>query len=166
MLPLRSEPWQTQRMKIAVILIVLICATPTVAANLWPRLAHMWAEGGATGAEVGLTVALALSALGMTTIPFAMKKAGSLGLCLACLVMGTVLAAFNYTMAVEVATKWREDLAIPRAQTVAKSGALRARITGATNARAQLAQVPPASTAALLALAALARYQGRQPGAD
>src|SRR5262249_29151338 len=90
-----------------------------------------------------------LSALGMTAIRFALKKAGSLGLCLACLVMGTVLAAFNYTMAVELASKWREDIATPRAQTVAKSAALRARITGAANSRTQLAKVPPTMEAAL-----------------
>jgi hypothetical protein len=83
--------------------VVAACAAPSVAANVWPRVSHLWAEGAASGTEVGLTLALAMSAIGMAAVPFAMKKAGNVGFWLVCLVMGLGLATFNYTMAVELA---------------------------------------------------------------
>ena len=54
------------------------CAAPTAAANVWPRLTHMWTEGAANGSEMGITIALTLSAVGMAGVPFAMRNADSL----------------------------------------------------------------------------------------
>lgn len=54
-----------------------------------------------------------MSAVGMAAVPFAMKKAGNLGFWLVCLVMGLGLATFNHTMAVELASKWRDQNTSP-----------------------------------------------------
>jgi hypothetical protein len=114
----------------------------------------MWAEGAASGTEVGLTLALAMSAVGMAAVPFAMKKAGNVGFWLVCFVMGLGLATFNYTMAVELASKWRDHNTSPAAVKQLKSAALDSRITQATAALERLPQVPH-TTAAMVTAAKL-----------
>jgi hypothetical protein len=115
----------------------------------------MWAEGAASGTEVGLTLALAMSAIGMAAVPFAMKKAGNVGFWLVCLVMGLGLATFNYTMAVELASKWRDHNTSLAAVKQLKSAALDSRLAQATAALEQLPQVPH-TTAAMVTAAKLA----------
>jgi hypothetical protein len=112
----------------------------------------MWAEGAASGTEVGLTLALAMSAAGMAAIPFAMKKAGNVGFWLVCLVMGVGLATFNYTMAVELASRWRDANTSPAAVLQLKAAALDSRITEATAALGRLPQLP-LTTAAMVTAA-------------
>ena len=77
--------------------VVAACAAPSAAANVWPRVSQMWAEGAASGTEVGLTLALAMSAVGMAAVPFAMKKAGNIGFWLVCLMMGLWVSLIGFS---------------------------------------------------------------------
>jgi hypothetical protein len=125
----------------------------------------MWFEGAASGTEVGLTLALAMSAAGMAAIPFAMKKAGNAGFWLVCLVMGLGLATFNYTMAVELASRWRDANTNPAAVLQLKAAALDSRITEATAALGRLPQLPY-TTAAMVAAARTAAETAKVSRAD
>ena len=131
--------------------VVAACAAPSAAANVWPRLTHMWAEGAASGTEVGITIALTLSAVGMTAVPFAMKKAGNLGFWLVCLLMGLGLATFNYSMAVDLASRFRDSMSSPAAVKQLEAAALDRRKTAATAALGQLPQLPHTTAAMVTA---------------
>ena len=82
---------------------------PSVAANVWPRLTQIRSEGAANGTEVGITIAVTLSALGMAAVPSAVRNANTLLFRLTCLVTALGLATFNYSMAVDLVTRWRDE---------------------------------------------------------
>lgn len=126
------------------------CAAPSAAANVWPRLTHMWTEGAANGSEVGITIALTLSAIGMAGVPFAMRNADSLFFRLMCLLTGLAFATFNCSMAVDVVSQWRDET--PAAVKQPTAAALDLRITDATAAKSKLPQLPH-TTAAMVSAA-------------
>jgi hypothetical protein len=111
----------------------------------------MWVEGAANGTGVGITIALILSAVGMAAVPFAMKRATNPGFWLVCLLMGLGLATFNYSMAVDLASRFRGAMSGPAAANQLKAGALDSRIRAATAALERLAQLPPTSAAMVAA---------------
>src|SRR5262245_11143677 len=127
-----------------------VCVAPTTAANVWPRLTHIRTEGAANGTEVGITIAVTLSALGMAAVPFAMRNADTLLFRLTCLLTALGLATFNYSMAVDLVTRWRDES--PAAVKQLTAAALERRITDATAAKAKLPQLPH-TTAAMVAAA-------------
>lgn len=127
------------------------CAAPSAAANVWPRVSHMLEQGAASGTEVGITLALIMSALGMAAIPFAMKKATNLGFWLVCLGFGLGLAGFNYSMAVDLAGHWRDQATAPAAQTAAEAEALKSRVARATAAKSELPHAPHTTAAQVTA---------------
>lgn len=87
--------------------IVLACAAPTATLNIWPRIAQMLSEG-LSGSQLGIVILVAVSALGMTAIPFAMQKAENWGFWLTCLLCGAALCIVNYLMAVGAVGKVRD----------------------------------------------------------
>ncbi|HJZ29574.1 MAG TPA: hypothetical protein VKF35_00630, partial [Hyphomicrobiaceae bacterium] len=123
----------------------------------------MWTEGAANGSEMGITIALTLSALGMAAVPFAMRNADSLFSWLMCLLTGLALATFNCSMAVDVVSQWRDET--PAAVEQLSAAALDRRITDATAAKSKLPQLPHTTAAMVSAaktavdLAAQARAQ-------
>jgi multidrug efflux pump subunit AcrA (membrane-fusion protein) len=121
----------------------------------------MWSEGAADGTEVGITIAVTLSAVCMTAVPFAMRNADGLLFWLMCLVTGLGLATFNYSMAVDLVGQWRDALATPAATKQLTAAALDRRITDATAAKARLPQLPHI-TAAMVAAAKMALELGTQ----
>ena len=129
--------------------VVAACVAPSAAANVWPRLTHMWGEGAANGTEVGITIAVTLSAVGMAAVPFAMRNAESVLLRLMCLLMGLGLASFNFSMAVDLVTRWRDEN--PAAVKQLTAAALDRRITDATAAKAKLPQLPHTTAAMVTA---------------
>ena len=132
------------------IAVILTCAAPSLTANLWPRVFKMLAEG-ASAPEAGMAIAVAVSAIAMGAVPFAMKQSRTFGLFwLACVGLGTAVAMFNFLMACELAGKFRDDLSAPAAQTIAKAETLRARIAGAKSTRAALPPAEPWTTEAAL----------------
>lgn len=88
-------------------LIVAGCAAPTAALNIWPRIEQIL-EQGLNGNQVGIVILVTMSALGMTAIPFAMKKADNWGFWLTCLFFGLFLCLLNYAMAVGAIGKVRD----------------------------------------------------------
>jgi hypothetical protein len=95
-----SAAVQTHRGRlIACAAVATLCAVPSAAANLWPRLTHIWANG-AAGGDVAIISLLTLSVAGMVAVPFAMRNADSLLFWMTCLVTGIGLATFNQIMAV------------------------------------------------------------------
>src|SRR5262245_2519584 len=126
-----------------------ICVAPSVAANVWPRLTHIRTEGAANGTEVGITIAVTLSALGMAAVPFAMRNADTLLFRLTCLLTALGLATFNYSMAVDLVTRWRDES--PAAVKQLTAAALERRITDATAAKAKLPQLPHTTAAMVTA---------------
>ena len=81
-----------------------------------------------------------------------MKKADNLGFWLVCLAMGLELATFNYSMAVDLASRWRDATSNPAAVLQLKAAALESRIKAATAAKAKLPQLP-LTTAAMVSAA-------------
>ncbi len=145
-------------------LIVLSCASPAVTLNVWPRIEAMMI-GGMTSNQFGIVLLVTLSALGMTCVPFAMKKADSVSFWWTCLAFGIGLGILNYTMAVGAIGKVRDNEAGERSAIRAKAKSLELQIQEAEGARRSLpafrwttsAMVDTAKEA--VALAAQARDQ-------
>ena len=69
----------------------------------------MWAQGSATGNDVGVTLLVVVAALLMAAVPFAMEKAPRIcGFWAVCLVFGVGLAIVNYALAVGAVGKVRD----------------------------------------------------------
>jgi hypothetical protein len=98
-------------------LVVTACAAPTAALNIWPRIESMIARG-ISGNEVGIVILVTMSALGMASVPFAMRKADNKGFWLLCLVCGLGLALVNYLMAVGAIGKVRDGHASEQAKAI------------------------------------------------
>lgn len=118
--------------------IVLACAAPAVTLNVWPRIETMMASGTASSNQVGIVLLVTLSALGMTAVPFAMKKAENYGFWLTCLVFGIGLGLLNYTMAVGAVGKARDSESDSKKQIIEKASTLRRAITENEEARRTL----------------------------
>ena len=117
--------------------IVLSCAAPAITLNVWPRIDQMASQGFSSNA-LGIVLLVTLSALGMTCVPFAMKKAESRAFWWTCLAFGIGLGILNYTMAVGAIGKVRDAEAGERSALRAKAETIRAAIAEAEGARRSL----------------------------
>ncbi len=119
---------------------LVLCAAPLAALNVWPRLSQMWAQGAASGNDVGIVLLVVVAALLMAAVPFAMEKAGNWGFWLVCLAFGIGLATLNYTLAVGSIGKVRDLHAGSARELVHKAASLNSRIERARKSRSQLPQ--------------------------
>ena len=99
--------------------VVALCAAPTAALNVWPRVPQFLA-GAATGSDVGFVILVIISALLMAAVPFAAKKASNIGWKALFWSFGLALATLNYTLAVASVGKMRD----PRAELVHRHAGL------------------------------------------
>lgn len=118
--------------------VVGLCASPAITLNVWPRIEQMTSTGGWTSNQVGIVLLVALSALGMTLVPFAMKKAENLGFWSICLAFGIGLGILNYTMAVGAVGKARDSESDSKKQIIEKASSLRRSIAENEEARRTL----------------------------
>ena len=114
--------------------IVLNCAAPAITLNVWPRIDQMLLSGFSSN-NLGIVLLVTLSALGMTCVPFAMKKAENRGFWWTCLAFGIGLGILNYTMAVGAIGKVRDGEAGERSALRAKAEALKVQIEETEGAR-------------------------------
>ena len=119
------------------ILIVLSCASPAIVLNVWPRIDTILTHGLSSN-QIGIVLLVTLSALGMTCVPFAMKKAENLGFWLTCLLFGIGLGILNYTMAVGAVGKSRDEEAGSKAVLISKAAQLRTAILEGETAKRSL----------------------------
>ena len=119
---------------------LMLCAAPLAALNVWPRLSQMWAQGAASGNDVGIVLLVVVAALLMAAVPFAMEKAGNWGFWLVCLAFGIGLATLNYALAVGSIGKVRDSNAGPARELVHKAASVNSRIERARKSRSQLPQ--------------------------
>lgn len=117
--------------------VVLSCAAPAITLNVWPRIDAMLNQGVSSN-QLGIVLLVTLSALGMTTVPFAMKKAENIGFWLTCLTFGIFLATLNYTMAVGAVGKSRDDEAGSKQLVIQKANSLRLAIAEGEKSRRDL----------------------------
>jgi len=141
--------------------IVLSCASPAITLNVWPRIEQMVSQGFSSNA-FGVVLLVTLSAVGMTCVPFAMKKADNWGFWSICLIFGIGLGILNYTMAVGAVGKTRDDESQSKAAIIQKANSLRQSLSEAEASRRSLPpfrwttqeMVQTASQAVSLALSA------------
>ncbi len=126
--------------------VVVACALPSAAANVFPRAAGIWNGTAATSGDVAMMVLLIMTALIMAAGPFAIKMARNLLEKLAYIVILIGLATFNWAMAHDTIGKLRDGTAAPVRQLQADSAALKSRIKGASTAAAQVPQHPWTTT--------------------
>lgn len=94
---------------LAPLLIIGACAAPAITLNVWPRVENMIANGFSSN-ELGIVLLVTMSALTMTIVPFAMRKADNLGFWFVCLVFGITLGLLNYLMAVGAVGKAHDNV--------------------------------------------------------
>ena len=116
--------------------IVLACAAPAGALNIWPRVEQMLSEG-FSGHQFGVVLLVTMSALGMTAIPFAMAKAANWGFWTTCAVFGTFLAGLNYALAVGAIGKAKDHETNSAAFLVSESQRLKKQLSELKAAGAQ-----------------------------
>lgn len=119
--------------------IVISCAAPAITLNVWPRIEAI-VHSQVSSNQIGIVLLVTLSALGMTCVPFAMKKAENWGFWLTCLLFGFGLGILNYTMAVGAVGKSRDEEAGAKAQIIEKARALRSTISENEKARRDLSE--------------------------
>jgi len=84
---------------------------------------------GFSGHQFGSVLLVTMSALGMTAIPFAMKKADNWGFWGTCLVFGTFLGCLNYALAVGAIGKGRDHESSSIEAIISQSKHLKERIS-------------------------------------
>lgn len=131
--------------------VVVACAMPSAAANIFPRAAAIWVGSAATPGNAAMVVLLIMTALIMAACPFAIKMASNSLEKAAFLAIGLGLATFNYAMAHDTMGKLRDGTAAPVRKLQADSAALKSRIARAETAATKLPQLPPTSAAEVLA---------------
>lgn len=117
--------------------IILACASPAITLNVWPRIDAMIGNG-VNSNQIGIVLLVTLSALGMTAVPFAMKKAENIGFWLTCLAFGIGLGILNYTMAVGAVGKSRDDEAGLKSLVIQKANSLKLAISEGEESRRAL----------------------------
>ncbi len=117
--------------------VILACASPAVTLNVWPRIEQMASQGFSSNA-FGIVLLVTLSAIGMTSVPFAMKKAGNWGFWWICLVFGIGLGILNYTMAVGAVGKTRDDEAGTKRTLIEKASSLKDSLQSTLRLRQEL----------------------------
>lgn len=108
--------------------VVFICAIPAATLNIWPRISQMLVEG-ISGNGIGIILLVAVSALVMAAVPFAMKKAENWGLWSFALAFGIGLAILNFSMAVGAIGKVRDHEADANRSAIARYRALEVRLS-------------------------------------
>lgn len=145
-------------------LTVAACASPAITLNVWPRVVSML-ENGWSSNQLGIVLLVTLSALGMTAVPFAMKKAPNRGFWWTSLAFGIGLLLLNYSMAVGAIGKVRDDDAGTKGLIISKANTIKRQIEEARELRKGLPSFRPtsqamvASAAAAVTLAIQARDQ-------
>src|SRR5581483_9838769 len=145
-------------------LIVGGCAAPAITLNVWPRFTMML-EHGLSSNQLGIVLLVTLSALGMTAVPFAMKKAPNRSFWWTSLAFGIGLLLLNYSMAVGAIGKVRDDDAGTKQLLISKASSLKRLLEEAREIRAKLPSFRPTSqamvdaAASAVALAIQARDQ-------
>ncbi len=117
--------------------IVLACASPAITLNVWPRVDQL-IHGGFSSNILGIALLVTLSALGMTAVPFAMKKAPNWGFWWTCLVFGFGLLVLNYIMAIGAVGKSRDDEAGAKGNLIEKARVLKETLQGTIGIRSSL----------------------------
>src|SRR5262245_46412774 len=115
--------------------VVAVCALPSAAANVFPRLAAVWDGSAATPGNIAMILLLVVTALLMAACPFAVNAARKSIEKLLCVAMSILLAAFNFSMAHETIGKLRDSAAAPVRELQAQSAALNSRIEIAARSR-------------------------------
>jgi hypothetical protein len=108
--------------------IVTSCAAPAGALNIWPRVEQMLQDG-FSGQHLGIVLLVTMSALCMTAIPFAMKKAENVGFWTTCLLFGIFLTCLNYALAVGAVGKARDHESSSIEAIISQSKQLKERIS-------------------------------------
>ena len=129
--------------------VVGLCALPSAALNVWPKLPQLWA-GTAAGSDVAFVIMVTVSVLLMAAVPFAVSKARNIGWKSLFWAAGIALATLNYTLAVASVGKMRDSDAGPLRELVHKLAGLNSRIERARNSRKQLPQQRPLVDQAML----------------
>jgi len=129
--------------------VVALCALPSAALNVWPKVPQLWA-GTAAGSDVAVVVMVTVSVLLMAAVPFAVSKARNIGWKSLFWAAGIALATLNYTLAVASVGKMRDFDAGPLRELVHKHAGLDSRIERARNSRTKLPQVRPMVDGAML----------------
>jgi hypothetical protein len=129
--------------------VVALCALPSAALNVWPKLPQLYA-GTAAGSDVAFVIMVTVSVLLMAAVPFAVSKARNIGWKSLFWAAGIALATLNYTLAVASVGKMRDSDAGPLRELVHKHAGLDSRIERARNSRKQLPQQRPLVDQAML----------------
>jgi hypothetical protein len=129
--------------------VVALCALPSAALNVWPKLPQLWA-GTAAGSDVAFVIMVTVSVLLMAAVPFAVSKARNIGWKSLFWAAGVALATLNYTLAVASVGKMRDSDAGPLRELLHKHAGLDSRIAKATNSRSKLPHSRPMVDQAML----------------
>jgi hypothetical protein len=129
--------------------VVALCALPSAALNVWPKLPQLYA-GTAAGSDVAFVIMVTVSVLLMTAVPFAVSKARNIAWKSLFWAAGIALATLNYTLAVASVGKMRDSDAGPLRELLHKHAGLDSRIERARNSRKQLPQQRPLVDQAML----------------
>jgi hypothetical protein len=144
--------------------IVATCAAPAITLNVWPRVETMLSQG-LTSNELGTALLVGVSALAMTTIPFAMAKAPNRGFWLTSLTFGISLGVLNYIMAVGAIGKVADHATAEATAQISRLASLKDQLEELRAARRELGAFRPTTHEALRAadeavkLAEVARSQ-------
>ena len=135
---------------LTIIGVVTACAAPAITLNVWPRLETMW-ESGWTSNELGIVLLVGISAIAMTTIPFAMQKAPNRAFWWTALAFGVGLAVLNYIMAVGAIGKLSDGATEKAAAAISKAANLKDQLEELRAARRELGAFKPATAEMLKA---------------
>jgi hypothetical protein len=124
--------------------VVIACASPAITLNVWPRIQNML-DSGLSSNQLGIVLLVTLSALGMTAVPFAMKKAPNRGFWWTSLVFGIGLLTLNYSMAVGAIGKVRDEDAGTKQLIISRAGTLKRQIEETRKVRDGLPNFRPTS---------------------
>ena len=130
--------------------IVATCAAPAITLNVWPRVETMLSQG-LTSNELGTALLVGVSALAMTTIPFAMAKAPNRGFWLTSLAFGISLGALNYIMAVGAIGKVADHATAEATAQISRLASLKDQLEELRADRRQLGAFKPTTPEALRA---------------
>ena len=117
--------------------IICLCAAPAMTLNVWPRIENMILHG-MTSNELGIALLVAVSALGMTAVPFAMLKAPNRAFWWTTLSFGLGLATLNYIMAVGAIGKISDHATSQAAQAISRAQSLKDQLEDLRAARKEL----------------------------
>ena len=130
--------------------IVTLCAAPAITLNVWPRIETILQQG-LTSNELGIVMLVGISAIAMTTIPFAMQKSPNRAFWWTSLAFGVGLAVLNYIMAVGAIGKLSDHATEKAAAAISKAASLRSALEDLRAARRELGNFKPTSETQLRA---------------